>query len=105
MIKLLRLQVKTPAVIIGDLNFKPESKGYKILTGGRRNYLFDAQTSKESPNITLNDFGKSLEEGDKIDYIFIKNNVEVKEHIIITDTFDGRYPSDHMPVLAEVRIK
>jgi len=103
--KVAEIAGKSPAVITGDLNFKPESKGYKILTGGRRNYLFDAQSVKENPNITFNDFGKSLEEGNKIDYIFIKNNVEVKEHIIITDTFNGRYPSDHMPVLAEIRIK
>ncbi len=103
--KVAEIAGKTPAVITGDLNFKPESKGYKILTGGRRNYLFDAQTIKENPNITFNDFGKSLEEGNKIDYIFIKNNVEVIKHQIITDTFDGRYPSDHMPVLAEVDIK
>jgi len=102
--KVAEIAGKTPAVVTGDLNFKPGSKGYKILTGGRRNYLLDAQTVKDSLNITFNDFGKSLEEGNKIDYIFIKNNIEVNKHYIITDTFEGRYPSDHMPVLAEIRI-
>lgn len=96
---------KIPALVTGDLNFNPDSKGYKILTGGRRNYLFDAQTVKESPNITYNDFGNLLEEGNKVDYIFIKNDVEVIRHQIITETFEGRYPSDHMPVLAVVSIK
>jgi endonuclease/exonuclease/phosphatase family metal-dependent hydrolase len=103
--KVAEITGKTPVLITGDLNLKPDSKGYKILTGGRRNYLIDAQSVKEGPNITFNDFGKSLEEGNKIDYIFIKNDVEVVKHHIITDTFDGRYASDHMPVLAEVRIK
>jgi endonuclease/exonuclease/phosphatase family metal-dependent hydrolase len=107
--KVAEIVGKTPAVITGDLNFTPESKGYKILTGGRRNYLFDAQKiskiDSSGSNITWNDFGNSLEDGYKIDYIFIKNNFEVNKHQIITDTFDGRYPSDHMPVLAEVRIK
>lgn len=99
----------TPALITGDLNFKPDSKGYKILTGGRKNYLFDAQkiskVDSSGSNITFNDFGKSLEEGNKIDYIFIKNNIEVNKHQIVSDTFDGRYPSDHMPVFAEIKIK
>ncbi|OGU74523.1 MAG: hypothetical protein A2V93_08400 [Ignavibacteria bacterium RBG_16_34_14] len=107
--KVAEIAGKFPAVITGDLNFKLDSKGYKILTGGRRNYLFDAQkiakVDSSGSNITFNDFGKSLEEGNKVDYIFIKNDVEVLKHQIITDAFDGRYPSDHMPVLAEMMIK
>jgi endonuclease/exonuclease/phosphatase family metal-dependent hydrolase len=100
---------KTPAVVTGDFNFKSDFGGYKILTGGRKNYLFDTQkiarTDSSGLNITFNDFGRSLEEGNKIDYIFIKNNFEVIRHQIITDTFDGRYPSDHMPVLAVLRVQ
>jgi endonuclease/exonuclease/phosphatase family metal-dependent hydrolase len=98
----------TPAIVTGDLNFTPESKGYKILTGGRRDYLFDTQrTAKEDSsgsNITFNAFGEFIEEGNKIDYIFIKNKVDVEKHQIIYDTFEGRYPSDHMPVLAALKI-
>lgn len=100
----------TPALITGDFNFRPESRGYKIITGGMRNFLLDTQSSEEmlknpDANITFNGFGEFLEEGNKIDYIFIKNDVEVSRHQIIKDTFNGRFPSDHMPVLAEVRIK
>lgn len=107
--KVAEIAGKTPAFVTGDLNFKPDSKGYKILTGGRKNYLFDAQeiakTDNSGSDITFNDFGNSMEEGNKIDYIFIKNNIDVNNHFIINDKHDGRYPSDHMPVLAEVRIK
>jgi endonuclease/exonuclease/phosphatase family metal-dependent hydrolase len=100
---------KTPAIITGDFNFKSDFGGYKILTGGRKNYLFDTQklakVDSSGPNITYNDFGRSLEEGNKIDYIFIKNNIEVYKHQIIMDTFDGRYPSDHMPVRVVLKIQ
>ena len=99
---------KTPAIVTGDFNFKSDFGGYKILTGGRKNYLFDTQkiakVDSSGSNITYNRFGQFLEEGNKIDYIFIKNNIEVDKHKIIMDTFDGRYPSDHMPVLAVLRI-
>ena len=99
---------KTPAIVTGDFNFKSDFGGYKILTGGRKNYLFDTQkiakVDSSGSNITYNQFGQFLEEGNKIDYIFIKNNIEVDKHKIIMDTFDGRYSSDHMPVLAVLRI-
>ena len=99
---------KTPAIITGDFNFKSDFAGYKILTGGRRNYLFDTQkiakVDSSGSNITYNDFGKSLEAGNKIDYVFIKNNIEVYKHQIIMDTFDGRYPSDHMPLRVVLKI-
>ena len=99
---------KTPAIVTGDFNFKSDFGGYKILTGGRKNYLFDTQkiakVDSSGSNITYNRFGQFLEEGNKIDYIFIKNNIEVDKHKIIMDTFDGRYSSDHMPVLSVLRI-
>ncbi|HSP87534.1 MAG TPA: endonuclease/exonuclease/phosphatase family protein [Ignavibacteriaceae bacterium] len=103
--KVAEIAGKTPAIVTGDFNFKSDSKGYKILTGGRRNFLIDSQIEKENPNITFNDFGKYLEEGNKIDYIFIKNEIEILKHKIINDKFEGRFPSDHMPVLAELQIK
>jgi endonuclease/exonuclease/phosphatase family metal-dependent hydrolase len=100
---------KTPAIVTGDFNFKSDFGGYEILTGGRKNYLFDTQkiakVDNSGSNITYNRFGQFLEEGNKIDYIFIKNNIEVDKHKIIMDTFNGGYPSDHMPVLAVLRIK
>lgn len=107
--KVAEIAGKSPAIVTGDLNFKPDSKGYQILTGGRRNYLFDTQkvakVDNSGSNITFNAFDEFPEEGNKIDYIFIKNEIEVINHKIITDTFEGRYPSDHNPVIVEVLIK
>jgi endonuclease/exonuclease/phosphatase family metal-dependent hydrolase len=40
-----------------------------------------------------------------IDYIFINQKVEVIRHGILTDSNGVYYPSDHRPVLAEIRIK
>ena len=39
-----------------------------------------------------------------IDYIFIKNKVEVLQHGILSDSWDGMYPSDHFPVIADLRL-
>jgi len=42
--------------------------------------------------------------GDKVDYIFVSSAVAVQSAEIIRDSFDGRYPSDHYPVTAVIRI-
>lgn len=99
----------SPIILTGDFNFRPESKGYQILTEGEEKGFTDAQRIARyghyGSNITFNDFGRSLVEGNKIDYIFVKNAVEVFQHGVISETFQGRYPSDHMPVVADVGIR
>jgi endonuclease/exonuclease/phosphatase family metal-dependent hydrolase len=97
-------------VVTGDFNFRPESENYSLLINGFDVFkpLKDAQHISKyghyGGNITFNDFGRSLEDGNKIDYIFVKNEVEVLQHGIISEKFNGRFPSDHMPVLAELKI-
>jgi endonuclease/exonuclease/phosphatase family metal-dependent hydrolase len=41
----------------------------------------------------------------RIDYIFVNDKVDVLKHAIISDFRDGRYPSDHLPVIAEIRLE
>jgi endonuclease/exonuclease/phosphatase family metal-dependent hydrolase len=42
--------------------------------------------------------------GNKIDYVFTPPGVEVLEAQILYDNVDGRYPSDHFPVTARLRL-
>ena len=39
-----------------------------------------------------------------IDFIFINQKVTVLRHGVLSDSFNMFYPSDHLPVLAEVRL-
>jgi endonuclease/exonuclease/phosphatase family metal-dependent hydrolase len=43
-------------------------------------------------------------EGDVIDYVLVSPAVEVRKHGILPDSWDGRFPSDHLPVLATLAI-
>lgn len=99
---------ESPVILTGDFNFTPSSKGYGILTGGE-GQVFDAQKIARyghyGSNTTFNNFGRSVMEGNKIDHIFIKNSVDVLQHGVVSETFQGRYPSDHMPVVADVRVR
>jgi endonuclease/exonuclease/phosphatase family metal-dependent hydrolase len=37
-----------------------------------------------------------------IDYIFVRNIAAVSAFHAIDDSWEGRYPSDHLPVMAEI---
>lgn len=97
-----------PVIITGDFNCAPESEPYRIIT--ESGLVFDARSiSREphhGPSRTFNKFDletlKTVER--PIDYIFVSKSFEVRKHATLSDTIDGRFPSDHMPVIAEVTI-
>jgi len=98
-----------PVVVTGDFNFTESSTGYQILTGkaAEKSALRDArylsQHGHHGPTSTFHEF-KALVPNMKIDYVFVKGTVQVLQHGALSDTWDGRLPSDHLPVLAEVVI-
>lgn len=100
-----------PALVMGDFNTQDSTAAYEIISDkdGNEPILYDAQfiskTEHHGSHVTFNDFGRSIEPGNKIDFIFVTKDVEVLQHGVIDEVVDGRYPSDHMPVIAEVRIR
>ena len=94
-----------PVIFSGDLNYTSSSDGYKIIS----TKLFDTESIPISRsiggNISFNGFGKDIQPDNKIDFIFVNDKVEVLNHIIDTTTFNGLYPSDHFPVLSELKFK
>ena len=99
-----------PVIVTGDFNTKATTEAYQILTDqtDSKLILYDAQSKSETEhhgsNVTFNGFGTSIEPGNKIDFIFVTKDVEVLKHGVIDEVVDGRYPSDHMPVIAEILI-
>jgi endonuclease/exonuclease/phosphatase family metal-dependent hydrolase len=98
-----------PVVVTGDFNDVAGSPMFRLLTepDGGDIVLQDAQqvaeVGHEGPAGTFNlDFAAPV--GEKIDYIFVSPDVAVRRHAILDDAGGGRYPSDHLPVLADVRL-
>ncbi len=101
-----------PVIVTGDFNSVEDSTPISILTGRVETDFPPLIDSKVLSNIkphgptgTFTGFNEPGNPGNIIDYIFIKNEIRVLRHGILSDTFDGKFPSDHMPVLAEVKIK
>lgn len=85
-----------PAVIMGDFNAKEESETYKSATAE----FLDAkyQTENTVSGATYQNWGLSLD-NENIDYFMIsKTGFAVEEYKVVTDTYDGVYPSDHFPI-------
>lgn len=114
--KLIRRQLSTiagtlPVIVTGDLNSGPTSIAYTTLTTGAVEGglppLIDAYvTSREGnygPNATFNSFKEIGNE--RIDYVLVSSGIEVFKHAILTDRWDGRFPSDHLPVIASLGIR
>ena len=102
-----------PVFVTGDFNADPESIPYQILTHGVDKSGFKLKDAKHisrlphhGPDRTFNGFDlESLKTGaGPIDYIFVQNNIEVLKHATLAETIDGFFPSDHMPVLAEIEL-
>ena len=47
---------------------------------------------------------RGTRKGNKIDYVFVPSSIKVLEAEILYDNIDGRYPSDHYPVNATIRL-
>ena len=75
---------------------------------GTRAALRDAraisQTPAYGPLETFNDFDISRPAQERIDYIFLSPQWQVLRYAVLTDSVEARYPSDHFPVVARVRL-
>jgi endonuclease/exonuclease/phosphatase family metal-dependent hydrolase len=100
-----------PVVLTGDFNTIPDSDPYKIIVNGNENsfHLFDTSQLSQTPHYggisTFNGFGKTMDMGRTIDYIFVNDKIKVLTHGVITTTYDNHYPSDHYPVISEIVLK
>ena len=116
-VKLLRKKVKEIAdaqsfIITGDFNLFPEMRGdetYKLFLEKTHGAIFiEAQkasnTPHEGPTGTWCDFIEKPNPNVKPDYIFVSPDIQVLSHAILVDNFDGYYPSDHLPILAEISL-
>ena len=107
--RLAELAGGDPVVVTGDLNAVPASAPYRLLTrdtiAGALAPLLDAYAASRAghygPTSTWTEF-RAIEPGQRIDYILVSPGAAVLTHAILPDSWDGRFRSDHLPVVADV---
>lgn len=101
-----RIAGDAPTLVIGDFNSGPDSEPVQIL----RAQLLDARDSSRTPPYgpegTFNGFriDAPLPAAERIDHIFHTRGIEVLSWAALTDSRQGRYPSDHLPVAVLLRL-
>ena len=103
--KIIEIAGQQPVILTGDFNTREGSEAYQNIV--KDGVLKDAFHITESPHYgpvnTSSGFAVSAKPiRARIDYIFVNDKVKVLEHATITDQQEGRYYSDHLPVIAEV---
>ncbi len=106
------LAANEPVIVTGDFNCLAASAPYERLTGrekrsaGRtlRDTHQVARRGHHGPTTTVTDFRNLVPER-KIDHVFVSSDVDPVLHGVCADTYgNGRYPSDHLPVLVELAL-
>lgn len=94
-----------PVVLTGDFNLEPQTTPIKLITAE----LDDAKKVCEGivfgPEGTFNAFEFNKPVTLWIDYIFIsKKGMKVTKFATLSDSKNCRYPSDHLPIYAEISL-
>lgn len=101
--KIREIAGKNPVILTGDFNGDHESSWYQTLANS--GLLKDTYRLVEHPyanNASFNAFGKQSDRTQIIDHIFITDHFQAKKWGVLTDTYHGKFPSDHFPILVEL---
>lgn len=96
---------KAPVVVTGDFNAVPTDEPIMVVVDkANADRLTDTREVSKTPHYgptgTFTGFKARETSNDPIDYIFIKNGFKVLKHATLSQTWEGRFSSDHYPVLA-----
>ena len=92
-----------PLVLTGDFNLTEDSESVKILSKNLKDTYYHSEKPHYGPKGTFTGFNVNEIPQNRIDYIFVKD-FKIKSHRHINDRRENLlYPSDHFPVLSEIR--
>lgn len=96
---------KLPVVFTGDFNSEMTSEAYTTITSEMADARKVSKTRPFGPEGTFSGFKFHEPVTLLIDYIFVSKNTEVLKFAVLSDSKNCKYPSDHFPVLAEIKFK
>lgn len=102
--KLEELKKDGAVFCTGDFNTGITSEVYKKMLEVTDDAMRTAKNGDEG--LTYHSYGKITDEAEgPIDYIFVPKNAEVDTYKIIRNTVKNMYPSDHYPIIADVKLR
>ncbi|WP_233157283.1 MULTISPECIES: endonuclease/exonuclease/phosphatase family protein [Amycolatopsis] len=95
-----------PVVLTGDFNTPADSVSYRTLVEGGLSDTWRTAAKQLTPEWgTFPNYREPVLGANRIDWVLANSRVSVLAAAINTFRVDGRYPSDHVPVQALVRLR
>jgi len=92
-------------IFVGDLNSTPETEQVKLLSSNFKDAKSVTKLPPYGPDGTFNNrFTNPIGAG-RIDYVFVSEGFDVLKYAGLTDNDGLYYPSDHIPVMADIVLK
>lgn len=93
-----------PLILTGDFNIDEKNEAYFTLANsGLVQDAHELAPLKYTPNSTFNGWGKNLKVQGRIDHIFVTKIFKVLKYGVLTDTYMGKFPSDHFPIISVLK--
>lgn len=107
--KIKEIAGNVSAVITGDFNAEPADEPIQVIKDKSNPlYFTDAKEISRTPHYgpagTFNGFKSKERNNQPIDYIFLKGKWKVLKHATLSQTWEGRFASDHFAVLAKISL-
>ena len=98
--KISGLDPALPVILMGDLNTGPTTEPAQALS----KILTDTYAQRHGAEGQQGTFGgfQHRTDGARIDYVWVNQKFEVKDAQIVRRQYEGRDPSDHYPVTAQL---
>lgn len=101
------LDPSLPVILVGDFNARAgANKSYEILTGDTffHDTWITASQRQGEGLATFNGFKALAKDGSRIDWILTRGITKVLKSSIVDFTKEGKFPSDHLPVVTWLEI-
>jgi len=100
----------SPVILMGDFNAQLKTEPMQILLSNSvevklKNTIDLSKTPHFGPIGTFNGFANKELSDEAIDHILVTNNFEVEKHATLSNTWQGRFASDHFAVFTKLVIK
>lgn len=108
LMKIASLNTKNyPIIFMGDLNSEPTTQRIIDLKKEMDDCRDISKEKPFGPSGTFNNFEHNKPVTKLIDYIFISKSasITVNKYAVLSDSDNLKYPSDHLPVYVELKIK
>lgn len=92
-----------PVVLTGDFNVGEDNPVVATVKESGLKDSYRVLHPDAQPSGTFHGFNEPGK--DKIDYVFVSPGIKVEEAALVRDKFEGKWPSDHLPVTATLTLE